>query len=73
MQFVNKDNVYLKICFEVFRDVISRVLEGVSTLINPPRSASPQPDLLEFTAGFDVSIVFKHEIEFILGQSNRQS
>ncbi len=36
-------------------------------------SASPRPDLLEFTAGSDVSIVVKHEIYLILGKSNGQS
>ncbi len=58
MQFVNKDEVYFKICFEVFGD--GRSIS--SELITPTESAWRRPDLLEFTAGSDVSIVVKHEI-----------
>ncbi len=46
---------------------------GRSVPMNRPRAASPWPDLLEFAAGSDVSIVVKHEIEVILGKSNGQS
>ncbi len=35
MRFVKKDNVYLKMCFDVFRDVSS---SGHSAIINPPRA-----------------------------------
>ncbi len=31
-------------------------------LMKPVRAESPWPDLLEFAAGSDVSIVVKHEI-----------
>ncbi len=65
MWLVNIDNVYLKICFDVLGDVSSRT--------SVAESASPRPDLLEFTAGSDVSIVVKHEIYFILGKSSGQS
>ncbi len=61
MRFVNEDNIYFKICFKVFRDVSSRV-SVAAALMNTPRAASPLPDLLEFSAGSDVSIVVKHEI-----------
>ncbi len=51
-------------CFDVFRDH--------SELITPAESAWPRPDLLELTAGSDVSIVVKHEISSVLGKSNGQ-
>ncbi len=53
MRFVNKDNVYLKISFDVFGD------QRPFSDHEPTKSASPRPDLLEFAAGSDVS---KHEI-----------
>ncbi len=37
-------------------------VSGRSALMNLLRAASPRPDLLEFTAGSDVSIVVEHEI-----------
>ncbi len=58
MRFVNKDSAYLKMC----------ELQGVSA----HEPAERAPDLLEVTAGSDVSIVVKHEIFLILGKSNRQ-
>ncbi len=58
MRFVNKDKVYLKICFNAFGDRIS----SGSALITPAESASSRPDLLEFTAGSNVYIVVKHKI-----------
>ncbi len=62
MRFVNKDKVYLKVCFNVFGDRISSVSAGSSALITRAEGASPWPDLLEFTAGSNVYIVFKHDI-----------
>ncbi len=59
MRFVNKDNVYLKIYFDIFGDVSSRASAAVQMLMNPLRAASPQPDFLEFAAGSDVSILVK--------------
>ncbi len=61
-------SIYLKICFNVFGDV-SEHQRPFSTH-KPDESASPWPDLLEFAAGSDVSIVLKHEIKFVLGISN---
>ncbi len=61
MRFVNEDNIYLKTCFKVFGDVSSRA-SVAAALMNTPRASSPPPDLLEFAAGSDVSIVVKHEI-----------
>ncbi len=57
------------ICFNVFGDRISSGL----VLITPTESASPRPDLLEFTTASVVYIVFKQEISFVLGKSNGQS
>ncbi len=49
MQFVNKN---VKVCWNVFGDVNSR-----ASVPKPAESASPRPDLLDFTADSDVSIV----------------
>ncbi len=57
VQFVNKDDIYLKICVNVFGHVSSR-----SALLKLPESTSHRPDLLELTAGSDISVVVTHEI-----------
>ncbi len=61
MRFVNKD-VYLKKLLRRFQRCELQGVSSPSALMKLPESASPQPDLLEFTAGSDISIVIKQEI-----------
>ncbi len=61
MQFVNKKSVYENLLQHFWRRELQDVSRR-SVLINLPRAAAPRPDLLEFTAGSDVSVVVIHEI-----------
>ncbi len=71
--FFYKYNVYLKIRFDVFGDVSFRVSAAIQRSRTCGESASPQPDILEFAADSDVSVVVKHKIKFVLGKYNGQS
>ncbi len=48
MWFGNKDNVYLKICFNVFGDVSTRMSALINSAHKPEENTSPRPDLLKF-------------------------
>ncbi len=56
MRFVNKDNVYMTICFDVFGDVSSRATATIQHS-SPRRERLTTADFLEFTAGSEVSVV----------------
>ncbi len=48
-----------------------QAITGCSVLMYPPRAASARLVLTTFADGSDVSVVSKHEIQFVLGIFNR--
>ncbi len=50
-----------------------QAITGRLVLMYPPRAALARLVLLTFAAGSDVSVVIKHEIQFVLGIFNRHS
>ncbi len=49
------------------------MITGRSVLMYPSRAALARLVLPTFAAGSDVSVVIKHEIQFVLGIFNRHS